>query len=378
MQGENTQDYNATITITVSTYGLPMEYSMMDSLIITIILPIILFLGVIGNLAFLYVLFRVDWMRTSTNAYLAVIAVIDIVFLFVGIGEKILRYCISPVIGDQTILGSLSGCVVLYAVIDVAYFMSIFLVSAVSYERYLAVCHPIRYRTSLRNKCRTGRNVILSLIAGAICACATIPGRNNYVMVDLVWPEDQRYSHFPTEVGLCIADTNTAANVVNGVQAVPFFVALIANTILYIRIVRVLNPKQSPILTSSLVSRQSTRNQVAMMLVATGLVFFLCLAPFEIISFLQMLSGSVESLTFSNNRLLGFLQLSRVLMYINSAINSVIYVIASAKYRRAFGQVYTNRFVCFNTAHSLRNIARTGLPKTELDIIRTLDIQRRP
>ena len=76
------------------------------------------------------------------------------------------------------------------------------------------------------------------------------------------------------------------------------------------------------------------------MLVITGVVFFVCLAPFETISLLQMLSGYLNDFTFDNEKIHDFVQICRVLMYINAATNSIIYVMASSQYRLAFRKVF--------------------------------------
>ncbi|XP_072018452.1 galanin receptor 2a-like [Amphiura filiformis] len=370
------RECDETFTINVSTdaHVSSMEYNMIDQTVITVLLPFILLFGIISNVAFLFVIIRVPWMRTITNTYLASIAVADIVFLLVGVGEKVLRYRVSPVVRDQTILGSSTGCVLVYFIIDVTYFSCIFLVTFVSYERYLAVCYPIKYRIALRHKSRPIRNVIIAWMAGVICSCITIPGRSKYVTVCVLWPENETYCKFPKEVGLCTATSSAAANIVNGIQTLPFFISLLINTILYIRIVRELNPKRNPVQTSA-IFRKNIRNQVAIMLVITGIVFFLCLAPFETLSVLQMLSGYVDGFAYNSDTIPGLIQISRVLMYINSATNSVIYVIASTRYRKAFRQVFNISCFYFTKFDTPRHISKFGVQNKAFDIWTVGNIQ---
>ena len=229
MAGDNTIicTDNFTFNISTETKASAMQYNDLDKILISVLFPCILLLGLTTNIAFLFVLVRVPWMKTSTNVFLASIAVADTVFLLVGIGEKLLRYHASPVVGDQSIVMSSAGCVLLYFIIDITYFASIFLVTCVSYERYLAVCEPIKYRLVICRKNRTIRNVIVAWILGISFACMTIPGRKLYVTVCVLWPEKQEFDLYPQMIGLCTATSNSAANVVNGIQTLPFFVALL-------------------------------------------------------------------------------------------------------------------------------------------------------
>ena len=339
MTGESTScTENFTLSFSTEIEASTMQYNNLDVILLSVFFPCILLFGITGNIAFLFVLVRVPWMKTSTNVFLASIAVADTVFLLVGIGEKLLRYHASPVVGDQSILMSSTGCVLLYFIIDVTYFTSIFLVTFVSYERYLAVCEPIKFRLVICRKNRTIRNVIVAWILGISFACMTIPGRKVYMTVCVLWPEKQEFALYPQTIGLCTATSISAANAVNGVQTTPFFIALFLNTILYIQIVRGLSPKDGPSQTCS-TSKQNIRNKVAIMLVITGVIFFLCLAPFETMSLLQMLSGYFN-LSLDSDNIHNLVQICRVLMYTNSATNSVVYILASSQYRLAFREVF--------------------------------------
>lgn len=368
MEGfNNSCNETFTFNVTSEADALSLQYTLTECIIIKWLLPCVLLLGLLGNCAFLLVFLRVQWMRTVTNAYLANIAVADIVFLIIGVGEKGFRYATSPIAGDQTILRSSGGCVFLYLILDITYFASMFLVTFVSYERYLAVCDPLQYRVvTLHFKYRTLRNLLTAWMLGLAFAAATIPGRNVYVSICVTWPTDDinKYRAFPTKMGLCTAMSEKATHIVNGIQTLPFFVTLIINTVLYTTIIRRLNPKNSSARKCA-PSRNNVRNQVAVMLVITGVVFFVCLAPFEILSMLYMIAGFVPAFTLGHIRMPALVQFSRVLMYINSAINAVIYNMASCRYRKAFGiilqdlcfpQRFPQRVIINRTPDSLRKM----------------------
>ena len=57
------------------------EYGSTERILVTIVMPCILTFGLAGNVGFLFVLWRVTWMRTTLNFYLTHLAIADILFL---------------------------------------------------------------------------------------------------------------------------------------------------------------------------------------------------------------------------------------------------------------------------------------------------------
>lgn len=91
---------------------------------------------------------------------------------------------------------------------------------------------------------------------------------------------------------------------------------------------------------------QQSRKQLVAMLVGIIVLFFLCLLPFRIIALLE---------TFSSNKImqievepyLNLMYFCRLLIYVNSAGNPIIYNIVSTKFRRAFQKVLTVYCFCY-------------------------------
>ncbi|XP_030853712.1 somatostatin receptor type 5-like [Strongylocentrotus purpuratus] len=106
-------------------------YHPSELILITRIMPIILAIGLAGNMAFLFVVFRVRWMRTVVNFYLINLAVADIVFLCVAIGEKLGMHISRPDVYDEGSKG-ISGCMLISFTKGWCYFTSITLVTLVS------------------------------------------------------------------------------------------------------------------------------------------------------------------------------------------------------------------------------------------------------
>ncbi len=129
----------------------------------------------------------------------------------------------------------------------------------------------------------------------------------------------------------------------NIVQTVPFFVALTLNVVFYVKIIMRLSQRVSTVATVSSaqeVRRLKIRNQVAFMLIVNGVAFFVCLAPFQLFSFIltvSMLSGaSLSAEHFNNAQWIG-----RILTYINPVLNPFIYNLTNPRYRAAFHEAFT-------------------------------------
>ena len=68
------------------------------------------------------------------------------------------------------------GCGAFYFAINVASSLSILLITLVNFDRYFAICHPIKYRTT---KAKKQKRLILTLfvwIASVILGLLSIPG----------------------------------------------------------------------------------------------------------------------------------------------------------------------------------------------------------
>ena len=120
-----------------------------DIIIPLYIRPILTVIGLLANSAFLFVLYRIPNMRTVTNFYLANLALADGIILVSATGYYLWEYLSSSVY-KGIVDGSTVVCKyllnTLLFVSHFAYFTAVFLVTAVSAERYLALCHPLQHR----------------------------------------------------------------------------------------------------------------------------------------------------------------------------------------------------------------------------------------
>lgn len=103
--------------------------------------------GSFGNGLVIISIIRSSRLRTVTNTYLLNIAIADFVLLLS------IPFLILTILANGWILGNIL-CKMYYNFIHINQYVSSLLLAALSFDRYLAVCHPIRaiqFRT--RTKC---------------------------------------------------------------------------------------------------------------------------------------------------------------------------------------------------------------------------------
>ncbi|XP_022108448.1 somatostatin receptor type 2-like [Acanthaster planci] len=327
-------------------------YTTADNVIIPIVMPIICLLGVMTNTSFLYVMFRVPKMRSDTNIYLAHLAVADVLYLGMTTSIYIWFFVSSPVAFNFPFHNSAS-CVSFILVLNTGYFTTIATVTMVSYDRYLALCHPIKHR-QIRGRSRTNKMAALCWLVGLLFACSTVPHSAHLNVQIFHWPDGDTYEDLPSLVHRCGAVSPWVRYAVPPFQNFPWLVAMTANVYMYIQIVRQLNNRRC---TDCKMKKTQMalliRNQVAKMLVVNGLIFFMCQAPFRILSFSEWIClianvpDPLVALLGSGAR-----WLSTLPQVINTIINPLIYSAMNQQYRSAFIQV----FQCRSNARQRNNV----------------------
>ena len=149
----NQSVYCATVSVIDDYY----EYQLHRFLLLYIP-PILFIIGVIGNSLSFIILNRKVMRRISTYAYLAVLSNTDTVVLFVGL----LRLWVAELTGHNIIDRAQWICKLINVVGSTVSDYSVWLIIAVTVERFIVVCYPLKGTTV----CRRGRayGVIAALL----------------------------------------------------------------------------------------------------------------------------------------------------------------------------------------------------------------------
>ncbi|XP_072039909.1 neuropeptides B/W receptor type 2-like [Amphiura filiformis] len=318
-----------------------LTYGPLDVFLITSFMPTILAIGLVGNLAFLLVVFRVPWMRTVTNRYLTNLAVADITFLISSVSHSLWQFYGSNGIYNEVFLG-VAGCVTLPTLSDIAHLASISFVTLVSIERYYAVCKPHAHSQSTVRQHNLLLIVTSWLGAVIIALVLNIPSRKNLSSFCVIWPDEENVANLPRAFGYCgpVQDTPWVIKAVNFFQTVPYFTSFVVNACIYALVIHTLHRTNigKHLTTSTKSSHTTKRNRITAMLLINGSVFFLCLIPFELVSIYAIIADAEDIPNRSHLRT--WVDLCRITVYINSVINPFLYNAINPRYRLAFFKAF--------------------------------------
>ena len=345
--GENMQFHPNTSWQIPHEIALEFLYSTQETILIIGVIPVLLAIGFIGNVGFLLVLLRLDYMRTLTNLYLGNLAIADLSFISAMAVRYIWGFIKSPV--DESVpYNSSLGCIVRYFVVYTSGFSSSAFVTLVTVERYFAICWPLKH---LKVSDKT-RSIKLVIVTWTVCALFAGTFTQFVAIKDsscVKWPEDERFDSFPTQIHFCTPLLPWMSILyAYYVQAIPFWTSLVINTVMCIGIVRKLgrrmqseNSEQS----SQSTNRDTVRNQVATMLIVNNVAFFLLLGPFQVHNIITIIEYHLGYYLISDYQYYTFLWLGRVATVANSAINPIIYSSTNSRYREAFARCFGCRKV---------------------------------
>ncbi|KAJ8027959.1 Neuromedin-U receptor 2 [Holothuria leucospilota] len=341
-------DYN-TINASEINVAESLQYRTPMVIYTAIVLPIILVTGFLDNALFLIVIQRIENMKNVTNAYLASLAVSDIAFLIFVVVHKLWKIIGSPeVVIDDSCLGSV-GCVIMFVGSSTSYFASLCFITLVAWERRQAVrCPHLVGKNRFHNLTKSLKMILFSWVVSFLLATSFIPSFIVFKKVCIIWPDEDTFQLFPSDVYLCSSINKAFEDYTHIAQALPFFFAMAVNIFLYFDIMRGLRESADRVQSFDSLANASSRkrdesrvlNQTIKMLIINGLTFFALLGPFEILSVCLLFDGWTEGALISTSsveyRTIAWVV--RTLSYLNAVINPIIYTVFSSRYRNAFNE----------------------------------------
>ncbi|XP_036434270.1 thyrotropin-releasing hormone receptor [Colossoma macropomum] len=334
-RGMETLDENATLFGANESQGAWSAHSVEYKAASVLLVLLVCGLGIVGNAMVILVVLTTKHMRTPTNCYLVSLAVADLIVLTAaGLPN------ITESLFGQWVYGY-GGCLSITYLQYVGINASSCSITAFTVERYIAICHPIR----AQSLCTLSRaKKIIALVwafTGLYCVMW-------FCLADL---EKQQYGN--TTVIAC-------AYKVSREQYLPIYftdftlfyvLPLLLATVLYGLIARILflnplpsDPKENAkawrkssglrntkhgAKSSSFSTTATSRRQVTKMLAVVVILFALLWMPYRTL----VVVNSFLKIPYVDT---WFLLFCRLCIYLNSAINPVIYNAMSQKFRAAF------------------------------------------
>ncbi|XP_033753651.1 growth hormone secretagogue receptor type 1-like [Pecten maximus] len=295
--------------------------------------PIMVLIGTIGNILS-FTVFRTNSGKVSTYTYLSALAIMDLLVLYIGL----LRLWIAQ-LSDFDIKDQANWTCKLVAFLGyVCSDSSVWLIVAVTVERYIAVCFPLKASNLCR--IRKARYIVFVPIL-ALC----------FVNFHFLWTVQLRHDKNDTinPVYICDAGPNFS-ELVNGVWVwvdagiysfVPFAILSILNGRIIQKVCIAKNERKHLVTTdrngcNNIRSKHSGTGEVSrkltMMLLMVSFTFLLTTLPMNII--LIMTKSWNEQNQQQKADFYLAKTVSELLMYLNHTINFFLYCISGRKFRR--------------------------------------------
>ncbi|XP_002737407.1 somatostatin receptor type 2-like [Saccoglossus kowalevskii] len=284
--------------------------------VIPLFFGIVCFLGILGNGTVIAVLLRFNNMRTVPNIYILNLAFADLLFMF-SIPFLAFQYATSNWVFGQAL------CKIVFAVDGMNMFTGIFILTAMSIDRYFAIVHgitSIKYRTvrnaRMINCCMWLLSILVTLPLWIYSS--TVSTNPQQVKCDIVWPKEVFSMYF------------TIYAFVLGF-ALPVTIISGCYLSLVIYIVRSKGPRsENP--------RKSTGSRkVALLVLSVVAMFVICWLPFYVIQFVLLSNQDVTLAIYISY------YSSLCLSYANSCLNPIVYTFAGENFRKNLSKICHRR-----------------------------------
>ncbi|CAB4056298.1 unnamed protein product [Lepeophtheirus salmonis] len=299
------------MTDSVELLYLP-EYTAVLSLIFC---SLIVGIGVLGNALVILVISTSKVLRSSTNIFLLNLSIADLLVLVTCTPTVIVELVIRK---DAWILGKTLCYLVPFVELAMAH-TSVLIILAITGERYYAICLPLHAGSI----CRKSKAWILCGISWTFAFGCTAP-----VLATIEYSNEGDSPYCLTNV-----DTIWAKVYFYAMLILFFCIPLILLMFIYKRISDNLVSSSNQINFRESKAVVKSRKQVVVMIATVVFVFFACLFPFKVLTLWIVVSPHEIFDIISIETYYNLLYFCRIMFYINSAINPILYNIMSTKFR---------------------------------------------
>ncbi|XP_045486124.1 thyrotropin-releasing hormone receptor isoform X1 [Pieris rapae] len=289
---------------------------------------VIMCLGVIGNVMVPIVILKTKDMRNSTNIFLVNLSIADLMVLLVCTPTVLVEVNSKP---ETWVLGKELCLAVPFVELTVAH-ASVLTILAISFERYYAICEPLR----AGYVCTKTRATLICALAWFFAALFTSP------ILAVATFTYERYDD-GTEVPVCLTQADTFWSALFFILIIAIFFIIPLGILLVLYSVIAKNLMENPVLiahnsknTNNAGNVLRYRKQVILMLGTVVLSFFICLLPFKALTLWIIVFPPETIMSLGIDGYYILLYFCRVMLYLNSAINPILYNLMSSKFREGF------------------------------------------
>uniref|UniRef100_A0A8C5ENB1 G-protein coupled receptors family 1 profile domain-containing protein n=1 Tax=Gouania willdenowi TaxID=441366 RepID=A0A8C5ENB1_GOUWI len=278
---------------------------------ITALYSLVCVVGLLGNVLVMYGVVRYTKMKTATNIYIFNLAMAD------ALATSTLPFQSAKYLMSTWPFGE-PLCKVIIAIDYYNMFTSIFTLTMMSVDRYIAVCHPVKaldFRTPAKAKIINVCIWILSSVVGVpVMIMAVTKEKDNRTGCGLKFPHPEWYW-----------DTVTKIFVFIFAFVVPVLVITICYGLMILRL------KSVRLLSGSKEKDRNLRRITRMVLVVVA-AFIICWTPIHIFIIVKTM------IKIDNKNLLvsATWHLCIALGYANSSLNPVLYAFLDENFKRCF------------------------------------------
>ena len=295
--------------------------------------PIVMTLGTIGNTLAIVVLSKKKMRRMPSSLFLIVLAVSDLLMLYLGL----LRHCIRVFNEVDIREFTLTGCRTHVFLVYFINHLSAWLLVAVALERFISVWFPFRAKTIC-----THRNAGLGICAIAVALVGInlhffwtygekiVPIANSNKTRRYACNQREKFDDFFKEIW-------------PGLEAsiftyIPFTIMLVSNTLIIFRLARARLQRKRLVATSHGSHDSIRMTTMTGMLLAATFTFLILNTPVSL--YLSGQSTFWKDERKRNHNFKIFWVITQQLMYLNNAINFFLYFISSPRFRQELKRLF--------------------------------------